>query len=248
MGQATVDLPDPLETPAPSSSAGTDDLLAQLAGEEIDRLLADADSGLPPASPTPTDEVDAPPPSVAATVPAPAPVAAPAVFRIHADEPVPLPAPTANTVTDETDQELATALDNLLHGLNTGPEASAAKAQAEADADALDPTAGSATPIVPQVERRTAKSAVADELETSEQERDALRSPEPRIAEADAISAPADDETEQPLPFYLKPLEWLSAPLSDAPESVREVIGKLAILTLVNAIAVLLYVLFIRRH
>src|SRR3954449_9061854 len=47
MGQAAVDLPDPLETPphpgAPDGAAGTDELLSQLAGEEIDRLLADAD-------------------------------------------------------------------------------------------------------------------------------------------------------------------------------------------------------------
>src|SRR3954471_17777410 len=47
MGQAAVDLPDPLETPphpdASDGAAGTDELLSQLAGEEIDRLLADAD-------------------------------------------------------------------------------------------------------------------------------------------------------------------------------------------------------------
>ena len=47
MGQAAVDLPDPLDTPpqpdASTGAAGTDELLSQLAGEEIDRLLADAD-------------------------------------------------------------------------------------------------------------------------------------------------------------------------------------------------------------
>ena len=36
MGQATVDLPDPLEQPPAASPANTDDLLAQLAGDEID--------------------------------------------------------------------------------------------------------------------------------------------------------------------------------------------------------------------
>src|SRR5690348_282259 len=51
MGQAAVDLPDPLETPPPpqagaperAAAAGADELLAQMAGQEIDRLLADAD-------------------------------------------------------------------------------------------------------------------------------------------------------------------------------------------------------------
>src|SRR5690349_20105373 len=56
MGQATVDLPDPLKaaaastgpTPTPSSSlASADALLAQLAGEEIDRLLAEAGAERP---------------------------------------------------------------------------------------------------------------------------------------------------------------------------------------------------------
>jgi len=38
MGQV-IDLPDPLHNDAPAAGPGVDDLLAQLAGEEIDRLL-----------------------------------------------------------------------------------------------------------------------------------------------------------------------------------------------------------------
>ena len=55
MGQAAVDLPDPLDNPptqagAPErAAAGADDLLAQMAGQEIDRLLADADVEPEPA-------------------------------------------------------------------------------------------------------------------------------------------------------------------------------------------------------
>ena len=73
MGQAAVDLPDPLEQPAQPASGNADDLLSQLVGDEIDRLLADADVTRPggtgpapaaaptpaatpaPAAPTPTD-------------------------------------------------------------------------------------------------------------------------------------------------------------------------------------------------
>jgi hypothetical protein len=50
------------------------------------------------------------------------------------------------------------------------------------------------------------------------------------------------------LPLYLRPLEWLSAPLEACPETLREVIGKVAIVTLVNALAVLAYVLLLRKH
>src|SRR5438874_12847630 len=42
MAQAAIDLPDPLNNSGPVGP-GVDDLLAQLAGEEIDRLLAEAD-------------------------------------------------------------------------------------------------------------------------------------------------------------------------------------------------------------
>src|SRR5258706_162577 len=43
MGQATIDLPDPSHHSTPAAGPSADDLLAQLAGEEIDRLLAEAD-------------------------------------------------------------------------------------------------------------------------------------------------------------------------------------------------------------
>jgi hypothetical protein len=51
-----------------------------------------------------------------------------------------------------------------------------------------------------------------------------------------------------PLPLVLKPLEWINAPLDAFPNRVREAIGKIAILTMMNAVAVLTYVLIFRRH
>jgi hypothetical protein len=50
------------------------------------------------------------------------------------------------------------------------------------------------------------------------------------------------------LPLILKPLEWINAPLDLCPENVREMVGKIAILTMVNAAAVLAYVWMFRRH
>src|SRR5688500_13616061 len=52
MGQATVDLPDPMESHSSAGLAGTDDLLAQLAGDEIDRHLGGADDAGPPGRPS----------------------------------------------------------------------------------------------------------------------------------------------------------------------------------------------------
>jgi hypothetical protein len=48
--------------------------------------------------------------------------------------------------------------------------------------------------------------------------------------------------------MYLKPLVWLNAPLLMLPEPIRDAIGKIALLTLFNAVALLGYVLMFRRH
>lgn len=72
---------------------------------------------------------------------------------------------------------------------------------------------------------------VAPEIATGTAEREALR-----------------DELVESLPFYLKPLEWLNAPLHFLSERMREALGKVAIVTLVNAIAVLLYAILFRKH
>jgi ribosomal protein L12E/L44/L45/RPP1/RPP2 len=50
------------------------------------------------------------------------------------------------------------------------------------------------------------------------------------------------------LPLFLRPLEWLSAPLDPWPDQFRDLLGKAAILTLVNALAVIAYVVFVRHH
>jgi hypothetical protein len=52
---------------------------------------------------------------------------------------------------------------------------------------------------------------------------------------------------ERDLPIVLKPLAWLSAPLDRFPDEVRETLGKIAILTIVNALAVFAYVMMLRH-
>ena len=88
------------------------------------------------------------------------------------------------------------------------------------------------------------------DLETSVAERQGLsiRDPAdelPTPGELALLSAPVEDD--RPLPVYLKPLEWMNAPLDVMPTPVRDVIGQIAILTLVNAIAVLIYVFVFRK-
>jgi hypothetical protein len=68
------------------------------------------------------------------------------------------------------------------------------------------------------------------------------------VADAVVVEPELESPQDGPLPLWLRPLEWLNAPLADCPDLVREFIGKAAILTVVNALALIVYVRFIRRH
>jgi hypothetical protein len=216
MGKAALDLPDPLQAPPGEARTSADDLLARLAGDEIDRLLAEAEAGEPKTARAPFHV--APPPNSRDDAD-PAPVAPGTTLPVDATpvhEPEPPPAAL----------DVAAEMDALF---------SAAVAKDEADA-ALEAGAAEA------------------EAETSAAERAGLGTPA-GVARVNAFpdaapqphSAVADEDEDAPLPFYLRPLEWLNAPLALLPGSVREIVGKAAIVTLLNAAAILVYVLVVRR-
>jgi hypothetical protein len=54
--------------------------------------------------------------------------------------------------------------------------------------------------------------------------------------------------SEPSTPFLVRLLEWMNAPLAGVSAGMREVMGKIAIITTLNAIGVVVYVLFFRRH
>jgi hypothetical protein len=195
MGQAAVELPDPLQAPPETPKTSTDELLSRLAGEEIDRLLAEVDGGEAGASGTP---IDVSPPD--------------RPERDNGQGPV-APAPAVPSSKDET---VAAELDALF---------SAAVEQDRADEEVA-----------------AAAAALAAE-QTSAAERAGLTTVAATASAADR--APDDDNA--PLPLYLRPLEWLSAPLMLLPPGMRDLVGKVAIVTLINAAAILAYVLVVRR-
>ena len=165
MGQAVVDLPDPLDSPRPAEGESADDLLSKLAGDEIDRMLAETEGG----------GVEPEPPPVAVAV-----------------EPVSVVA--ESPVTEQVD---------------------------------LD-----------------------DVLNTAEAERAALKEhpvPEAGIESA-AIDLGVSAEKRRSLPLIFKPLVWISAPLDPWPDQLREMLGKVGLITLVNALGVIAYVLLFKRH
>ena len=195
MGQAAVDLPD---TPSPpnASAASTDDLLAQMAGEEIDRLLAESDERPAAATATPGEPLK------------PQPFLSPA------------PAPPENAPESDASQ-----LRGFLGGL--------------ADDPGPDPVAELAHPSRTDAAKTPAgenRPDPLDDLEASTAERAALSAPA-RAANADGSVS-----------LLVRVLAWINSPLDSCPDHVREAIGKIAILTAVNAMAVLAYVLFFRHH
>ena len=228
MGQAIV-LPDPLDetatTTATASIASADDLLSQLAGEEIDRLLAESEaqraaveqaSASPAFAPAPVAPAEIAVEGVPANGPADDVIAA-----TLAAAPPPPPAP-----------ELVSAL-----APPPSPEPVAPPLQAAAGAHEL---VVSPAPIVAPDPEADA-TAAAERAALSAEAFASVRLPD---------EAPVEPSSVRPtvLPLYLRPLEWLSAPLEACPETLREVIGKVAIVTLVNALAVLAYVLLLRKH
>ena len=81
-------------------------------------------------------------------------------------------------------------------------------------------------------------------MATNTEERSALAAPMPEVE----ILPDGQEAEDDSLPWYLKPLEWINAPLDSLPDPVRELIGKLGLLTLFNACAVLVYVFVFRKH
>ena len=195
MGQAAVDLPDSL-SPPPASAASTDDLLAQMAGEEIDRLLAEQD-GEQPAKPAPAPPAPSALPSAAAETPKPA----------------------------------ASQLDGFLGGLAT-----------ESGPDPVAELAGASRSSAAGTSHDSNRPDPLGEDDASA-ERGALQATAGARASAAQVST---SESGASLPVRV--LAWINSPLDSCPDPVREAIGKVAILTAVNAVAVLVYVLFFRHH
>jgi hypothetical protein len=251
MGQATVDLPDPMGPP-PATAGGTDELLAQLAGEEIDRLLAEADA---------EQAAGEKPGENAALRANPAcGIASPAVPG----------APSRGaSLAEAADAELSAQLDNLFADLTVNapdsPLLSAAPVEPTTPPPASPPAISADDLIASTVAPTQPPIAVQSQSNAASDSADALIHPvEEELRETEALergarAAPADApedstlaalaaEETRPLPLFLRPLEWINAPLDAFPESVRNLVGKVAILTTINALSILAYVFFFRRH
>jgi hypothetical protein len=260
MGQV-IDLPDPLNNAAPAASPGVDDLLAQLAGEEIDRLLAEADverpvqpavTIIPPgaisvASEAPVEvHADAPKEGLAPSAADPEQLAA-------APEPSKPPSPIRETDVEELDARVAKELNNLFTELDTEKPSAVAQPVAAATSAPIVVPAAPAAAAVAQTAAAAAAAVAALAADPVAQAQEL----EKQVLGQNLLDALGGPEEAEPAKsrirsinfwFLLKPLEWVNAPLSACSDTVRESLGKVAIMTLINALAILLYVMFLRKH
>jgi hypothetical protein len=185
-GAAPDTLPDPNEPAMVAASA--DDLLAQLAGEEIDRLLAETEDGPAPSS----------------------------AVRASTSQPAADASDAAAAQSIETVEKMGDQLDALLKEIEAPKPGSPAESEARA-----------ATTTIAQFAAGTSSNEV-----------NAL------LGEEGASAV----EDNAPMPMYVRLLEALNSPFASMPNPLREFLGKVAILTLFNSLAVLVYVLIFRRH
>lgn len=231
MAQA-IDLPDPLDD-KPAGANNADDLLAQLAGEEVDRLLSEADV-LPSADPLHPANIDLPAQPAA---PAEQEPSLDQLFdQFDGPQPPPSDAPAASIEESITQRaqdlieqaRLEAGQQVELDPASTEPSAAAdLAAEMEADEQAHLAAMLRINTVAPQA------TALIDEAQV----------------EAAAAEQQADPSAiEQPTPLVVRLLEWINSPLANLSERARQAVGKVALVTTVNALAVLLYVLIFRRH
>jgi hypothetical protein len=272
MPRTAVNLPDPTQNPARGVVNNADDLLSQMAGEELDRLLSEAESQPAEASgfelpgesapdageaslnelfdelddkDLPTlaeDETPAPVPPPFSKAPIGEPVKAPAAAPAPAPvAKAPAPAPKAAEKPLSAADDLAAEMEaderahaEALRRMKQGGQVDEAPAQQASFA----PKVGAAAVEEAAVAEAAAASTVpVEQPVTIDPDLAALGEEEPQYV-------PSEPST----PFLVRLLEWMNAPLAGVSAGMREVMGKIAIITTLNAIGVFVYVLFFRRH
>lgn len=265
MGQAAVDLPESADNAA-APITNADDLLSQLAGEEIDRMLAESDSApkdeqAPAAAgeqPVIEEEPIAPPAAMAEEVEAELKELADASAKKNAEDPFAAEVdelfrqleadPAAPKAEPEKPQEAPVAAVTPTADVPTASTPAPAAAAAESVAKVAEPETPSA--IAAPVATPPASTVVAEE-QTSTAERAALAEtppPAPQPAPAKpVVTTHATPVVQTRVAAYVRVLELINGPFADCPQGMRDTLGKVAILTLMNSLGVLLYVMLFKH-
>lgn len=250
--QAELDLPDPLAELDSATAVDADALLQQLAGDEVDRLVEQASTttvaDAEQAANSVQNSLDALFNELTASdAPSPAPASSSPAFHPHAPA-----APSAGT----GDDVVASQLDALFEELQRGDTAADA---AFADAPITQPAVlpGESTTAA-STESATVADA-DDDLESAlEAATTSATAASPALDSSADVAAELHDaiahhetqtaagESTRPS-WLLKLLLWINRPMLRLTDPAREAIGTIAIVTTLNALAVLMYVLLFKK-
>lgn len=234
------DFPDPLDDAARARPGDTDELISRLADEAIDRMIAEDESA--EKSPGGTESrrvkrVDA----------ADAAVFRPPVEAIFSEPALQRLFEEGNAfVAPDLPRSDTKPLYRPAEPQEPDPETVAAAASLNV---LLQPTVSSApTPTQEAMPAAVAEPDAPLDSVTSTADRDAATVVVTPPAPAADVRALLADVPPAGVPVLLRPLEWLNWPFGQLPEGVRIALGQVGILTILNAAAVLAYVLLFRRH
>ena len=122
----------------------------------------------------------------------------------------------------------------------------AAQLAAELDEEFAPPRMRPLEPVLPSRHDLADDDGDAIQAEGAIEDRGGVNKVEP-VAAAPEVLLLEGPVPPAHCPLWMLPLVWLNAPLSGASQGVRQTIGKAAVLTFLNAAAVLIYVLTLRR-
>lgn len=268
------DLPDPLEAPGGSPAADPDELVAQLAGDAIDRLLEETEKGLVPPRPRPQDdplnELESPvQPGADSDQSQKSPDAADG--PMVASDAIPGGSDTAVSESSEDIQdsqhqegsdssdalnEVQAGLDSLFGALGkeTSANTNSAAFSDKVGSEKVEHPPEASVPMPPPVD-------VPPEIANDDGHDQTIASPEQGTADpstsVDSVDPTTDarklllEETRASarspvLLALLLPLKLMNAPFSGLSDQTRDVLGQIGLITLVNALAILVYVLIFR--
>lgn len=170
--------------------------------------------------------------------------AAPPAPEVKPEEPPPAP-----VVTQE--DKTAAQLDELLEGMEGVAFEPREKTEAPPAAEApVEPPPAPQAQTPPPVSEEARLEVLAAELQVDQpgaaavSELEAKNPPPPPTPASQPRSAPIDDH----IPLMLWPLIAINAPFASCPKSVRRLLGKVAIVTLLNAVGVIVYVTVLKKH
>lgn len=221
------DLPDPLDSTPTSASANPDDLLAQMADEAINKLMAEAEKDDLPVRTPPRAPVQAVPEPIA-EVPAP-------------PEPPPA-APSIESTLEAAVAQAKQASEPIDLPLDDSPHIESPRTESpQSDSPLTSPPSPQAADVS---EDSIALLGTTDDVVLPTEEH-AVPSSAPDVK---ALLAEPVHHDHAGASVVLLPLRIVNAPFAVLGDRVRNAVGQIAIVTLINALAVLAYVLIFRRH